>query len=121
MLAEFGDDPHRYVSAKARKNYTGTSPITRASGRKKVVAAGYVHNDRLIDALIAQAATAIRISPGARAYYDKQRGRDAGYNAPSVKSPTVWSASCTAASRPAPRTTKQPLGLLNRNLLPLDT
>ncbi|MEV6133663.1 transposase [Streptomyces violaceusniger] len=28
--AEFGDDPTRYASAKARKNYAGTSPITRA-------------------------------------------------------------------------------------------
>jgi transposase len=81
VLAEFGDDPHRYASAKARKNYAGTSPITRASGKKKVVAARYVHNDRLIDALITQAATAVRVSPGARAYYDKQRARGADYNA----------------------------------------
>nr|WSY50760.1 IS110 family transposase [Streptomyces sp. NBC_00886] len=36
VLAEFGDDPTRYASAKARKNYAGTSPITRASGKKKV-------------------------------------------------------------------------------------
>jgi transposase len=34
VLAEFGDDPHRYASAKARKNYAGTSPITRAFGKK---------------------------------------------------------------------------------------
>jgi transposase len=81
VLAEFGDDPARYATAKARKNYAGTSPITRASGKKKVVAARFVHNDRLIDALLAQAATAIRVSPGARAYYDKQRARDAEYNA----------------------------------------
>jgi hypothetical protein len=32
VLAEFGDDPHRYADAKARKNYAGTSPITRQSG-----------------------------------------------------------------------------------------
>ena len=32
VLAEFGDDPKRYADAKARKNYAGTSPITRASG-----------------------------------------------------------------------------------------
>ena len=30
VLAEFGDDPQRYASAKARKNYAGTSPVTRA-------------------------------------------------------------------------------------------
>ena len=49
--AEFGDDPHRYADGKARRNYAGTSPITRASGKKKVVAARFIHNDRLIDAL----------------------------------------------------------------------
>ena len=39
VLAEFGDDPKRYADAKARKNYAGTSPITRASGKKTVVMA----------------------------------------------------------------------------------
>ena len=81
VLAEFGDDPHRYASAKARKNYAGTSPITRASGKKKTTLARFVHNDRLIDALMAQAFSAIRSSPGARAYYDKQRDRGVEYNA----------------------------------------
>jgi hypothetical protein len=81
VLAEFGDGPNRYASAKARKNYAGTSPITRASGKKHVVAARWVHNDRLIDALMLQAAKAISVSPGARAYYNKQRQRGAGYNA----------------------------------------
>ena len=80
VLAESGDDPARYVSAKARKNYAGTSPITRASGKKKTVMARYVHNDRLIDALMSQAFTALRTSPGARAYYDHQRARGAGHN-----------------------------------------
>jgi transposase len=31
-LAEFGDDPNRYLDGRARKNYAGTSPITQASG-----------------------------------------------------------------------------------------
>ena len=35
ILGEFGDDPDRYRDAKARKNYAGTSPITKASGTKK--------------------------------------------------------------------------------------
>jgi len=81
VLAEFGDDPTRYASAKARKNYAGTSPITRASGKKKVVLARFVHNDRLIDALTAQAFTALSRSSGARAFYDRQRARGAGHNA----------------------------------------
>ncbi|MER5852838.1 transposase [Streptomyces sp. NPDC002012] len=78
VLAEFGDDPHRYANAKARKNYAGTSPITRASGKKKVVIARFVRNDRLIDALIAQAFSALRVSSGARAYYEQQRAKTAG-------------------------------------------
>ena len=80
VLAEFGDDPDRYASAKARKNYAATSPITRASGKKKVALARYVHNDRLIDALMSQAFAALNASPGARAYYDKQRARGADHN-----------------------------------------
>jgi transposase len=75
VLAEFGDDPHRYADAKSRKNYAGTSPITRKSGKKKTVLARYIRNDRLIDALTRQAYTALTTSPGARAYYDQLRGR----------------------------------------------
>ncbi|PWU48386.1 IS110 family transposase [Micromonospora globispora] len=81
VLAEFGDDHGRYASAKARKNYAATSPITRASGKKKTVAARFVHNDRLIDALMTQAFSALKASPGARAYYDRQRARGTSYNA----------------------------------------
>jgi hypothetical protein len=39
-----------------------------------------VHNDRLIDALHAQAFTALTASPGARAFYDAQRANGAGHN-----------------------------------------
>jgi len=73
VLAELGDDPHRYASAKARKNYAGTSPITRASGKRTVVAARFVHNDRLTDALNRQAFSALTASPGARACYQAHR------------------------------------------------
>jgi transposase len=81
VLAEFGDDPHRYATAKARKNYAGTSPITRASGRRNVALARFVHNDRLIDALTAQAFSALLRSPGARAYYDRQKARGCSHDA----------------------------------------
>ena len=37
VLGEFGDDPDRYDGARARKNYAGSSPITRASGKKTTV------------------------------------------------------------------------------------
>lgn len=39
VLAEFGDDKNRYADARARKNYAETSPITRQSGKRKVVLA----------------------------------------------------------------------------------
>ena len=80
VLAEFGDDPHRYADGKARRNYAAASPVTRASGKKKVVAARFIHNDRLVDALRAQAFTALNASPGARAFYDELRARGIEHN-----------------------------------------
>jgi hypothetical protein len=80
VLAEFGDDPDRYACAKARRNYAATSPITRASGKKKIVAARFVHNDRLIDALMIQAFAALRVSPGARTFYDDLHARGIEHN-----------------------------------------
>ena len=81
VLAEFGDDPTRYAAARSRKNYAGTSPITKASGKKKVVLARYARNDRLADALHQQAFCALTASPGARAYYDTLRARGIGHHA----------------------------------------
>lgn len=81
VLGEFGDDPHRYRDGKARKNYAGTSPLTRASGRSRLVLARYARNRRLVTALHQQAFSALKASPGARAYYDKQRARGASHHA----------------------------------------
>jgi transposase len=81
VLAEFGDDPNRYADAKARKNYAGTAPITRQSGKSKTVLARRIHNDRLVDALGMQAFAALQRSPGARAYYDQLRDRGTGHRA----------------------------------------
>ena len=80
VLAEFGDDSRRYRDGKARRNYAATSPITRASGKKKIVAARFVHNDRLVDALNSQAFAALNASPGARAFYDELRAREIEHN-----------------------------------------
>ena len=81
VLGEFGDDPHRYTDARARKNYAGTSPITRASGKKKVVLARYARNRRLGDALHQWAFCSLRGSPGAKAYYQQLRARNIGHQA----------------------------------------
>ena len=73
VLGEFGDEPNRYATAKSRKNYAGTSPITRASGTKRVVLARYVRNHRLADAIYLWAFASLTASPGARAFYDARR------------------------------------------------
>ncbi|MGH2528531.1 MAG: IS110 family transposase [Actinomycetota bacterium] len=75
VLAEFGDDPARYADPKARKNYAGTSPITKASGRSKVALARFARNRRLADALEMWAFCSLSCSPGARRYYDVHRAR----------------------------------------------
>jgi transposase len=80
VLAEFGDDPTRYADPKARKNYSGMAPITRASGTKQVVLARYARNRRLADALYQQAFAALTASPGARAHYDRHRARGATHH-----------------------------------------
>jgi hypothetical protein len=53
----------------------------RASGKSTVVAARFVRNRRLADALHTQAMSALGGSPGVRAYYDRQRARGVGHNA----------------------------------------
>jgi len=74
-LGEFGDDPERYATAKSRKNYAGTSPLTVASGKKRAVLARHVRNRRLYDAIDHWAFCAISASPGFRAFYDHRRAR----------------------------------------------
>ena len=75
VLAEFGDDPDRFVDPKARKNYAGTSPITKASGRSRVALARFARDRRLADALEMWAFCSLTVSPGARRYYDAHRAR----------------------------------------------
>ena len=80
VLGEFGDDPDRYADAKARKNYAGTSPITKASGKSKVVLARYARNKRLSDACYLWAFASMNASPGARAFYCARRGTGDTHN-----------------------------------------
>lgn len=81
MLAEFGDDPTRYADAKARKNYAGTSPLTRASGTKRSVTARRARNSWLADACDRWAFASLAPSPGARRYYHQLRARQQGHHA----------------------------------------
>ena len=89
ILGEFGDAPGRYVDARARRNYAGTSPITKASGTKRVVLARYARNRRLSDAVRQWALGSLRGSPGARSLLrrdarteDRTRSRPAATRQP---------------------------------------
>jgi transposase len=80
MLGEFGDDPTRYADARARRNYAGTSPITKASGTHRVVLARFARNERLYTACHLWAFASLTASPGARRYYDLLRARGKAHN-----------------------------------------
>ncbi|HEY5092535.1 MAG TPA: IS110 family transposase [Acidimicrobiales bacterium] len=75
VLGEFGDDPNRYADAKSRRNYAGTSPVTKASGKSRLVLARHARNRHLAAAADQWAFCSLQSSPGARAYYDELRGK----------------------------------------------
>jgi transposase len=77
VLSEFGDDRTRFAHPKARKNYAGSSPITKASGTRRTVLARRARNRRLADACYQWAFSALTQSAGARHYYRalRQRGK----------------------------------------------
>jgi len=76
VLGEFGDDRTRFATAKCRKNFAGSAPITKASGRSLVVLARVARPRRLADALDQWAFCSLNQSPGARHYYDLLRARN---------------------------------------------
>jgi len=80
VLSEFGDDRNRYANAKSRKNYAGTSPVTRASGTQKVVLARFVRNRHLADATYLWAFCSLTHPDGARRYYDTRRAAGANHH-----------------------------------------
>jgi hypothetical protein len=75
VLSEFGDDRTRFAHPKARKNYAGSSPITKTSGKSRVVLARMARNRRLADACHQWAFCALTPSAGARDYYHRLRQR----------------------------------------------
>jgi transposase len=80
VLGEFGDDPNRYQTAKGRKAFAGTAPVTRSSGLRTVVVARAACNQRLVDACYLWAFAALTASPGARRCYDAHRARGASHH-----------------------------------------
>ena len=115
VLGEFGDDPERYDSAKSRRDYAGTSPLTVASGRKRTVKARFIRNRRLYDAADQWALCSLRASPGCREFYARRRAAGRRRRPPPpggyAPSPTASSATSTAVSGPATATTSLPPGI----------
>jgi transposase len=80
VLGESGDDPTRYADASARRHYSGSAPVTRASGKKKEVLRRVARNRRLANATFCWAESAARHSPGARQLYQRLRRRGQTHN-----------------------------------------
>ncbi|MEV4453695.1 IS110 family RNA-guided transposase [Streptomyces mirabilis] len=73
VLAEIGDDRHRFTDARGLKAYAGSAPVTRASGKKHYVGRRMVKNDRLNHAGYLWAFASITASQGAGAHYRRRR------------------------------------------------
>ncbi|WP_329438058.1 IS110 family transposase [Streptomyces canus] len=73
ILAEIGDDRARFADARGLKAYAGSSPITRASGKKSSITRRWVKNDRLNHVGYLWAFSALRHSPGAGTHYRRRR------------------------------------------------
>ena len=80
VLGEFGDDPDRFSDPAARRAYATTAPVTRASGKRRVVVRRG-GNRRLADACRLWAFSALTASPGARAHCDRRRAAGDGHEA----------------------------------------
>jgi transposase len=73
ILAEVGDDPTRFVDARALKAYAGSAPITRASGKKTYVGRRHVKNHRLMNTGFLWAFASLKCSKGANGHYRRRR------------------------------------------------
>jgi Transposase/Transposase IS116/IS110/IS902 family len=114
VLAEFGDDPDRYVDTKARKNYSGMSPITKASGTKRVVLARFARNGRLGDALFLQAFAHSTTHRAPAPFMTDSAPVAPPTTRPSALSRTGSLASSTAACEATPATTSTSPGTANQ-------
>ncbi|MFE1851296.1 IS110 family transposase [Streptomyces sp. NPDC002387] len=81
VLAEIGDDRTRFADARGLKAYAGSSPITRASGKKSSITRRWVKNDRLNHAGYLWAFAALTASPGAKAHYRRRRDEHGDWHA----------------------------------------
>ena len=68
ILGELGDDPTRFANVRSVRAYSGTAPITRASGKSHVVNRRVVKNNRLAHGLYWWSFNAASTPSGKAAY-----------------------------------------------------
>ncbi|MFF8861708.1 IS110 family transposase [Streptomyces sp. NPDC015139] len=85
VLAEIGDDRGRFADARGMKAYAGSSPITRASGKKSSITRRRVKNDRLNHAGYLWAFAAPNGSPGAKSHYRRRRDKHGDWHAAALR------------------------------------
>ena len=112
VLGEFGDDPNRYTSAKARKNYAGTPPVTLQSGKLRLVTgANSRRTSGSLTVVIDGRSARCTHQPGAQRVLRRAPALEArGITPRSRRSRTVGSASSTDASPHTSTTTRRPRG-----------
>ena len=75
VLGEIGDARERFPTSAALQCYAGTAPVTKASGRVRLVTARWACNRFLRQALLRWAFCSLGRSTWARSFYDQQRAR----------------------------------------------
>ena len=73
VLGEIGDRRERFPTPAALQSYAGTAPVTKVSGRSRVVVARRACNRFLRQALLRWAFCSLTRSAWARTYYDQHR------------------------------------------------
>ena len=81
LLCAFGTDRERFCSAMDVQSLSGIAPVTRKSGKSKVVRRRWACNKFLRQTFHEYAAHSIKYSSWARAYYVMMKERTGGHNA----------------------------------------
>ena len=76
LLAELGDDRARFVSGDHLATEAGSAPVTRASGKHRVVGFRWACNQHLRKAINTLADTTRHTNPWARSVYQRARDRE---------------------------------------------
>ncbi|MGI8722947.1 MAG: IS110 family transposase, partial [Geodermatophilaceae bacterium] len=81
VLAEIGDDRTRFVDDRALQAFAGSAPVTRASGKSRIVTRRRTKNNRLAAIGYSWAFTAAARPSPAREHYLRRRERGDGHPA----------------------------------------